>query len=324
MKAVITDYQYADVEQEKKLIEGAGHTLLARRHSTRDELIPDTADADVIITQYCCIDKEIISHLEHCRMIIKYGIGVNNIDVDAAAMHGIYVCNVPDYGIDEVSNHAVTFYFALNKRLFIITNALLKGDWGYSSVVPLHRIAGSTLGLVGFGRIPQSVAKKMSGFGLRILAYDPFCTSEKMEEFGVEKVELTQLITDSDSISIHCPSTPETYHMFDAEAFRMMKNSAFLINTARGDIIDENALINALKQGEIAGAGLDVFEHEPLSQDSPLLHMPNVIATPHSAWYTEEAIRALQQSVAEEAVRVLDGHMPLHPCNLNALRKYGF
>ena len=324
MKAVITDYQYENVNQEKALIEGAGHTLVARVASTPDEIITNAADADAIVTQYCSIDETIISKLQRCRMIIKYGIGINNIDAEAASKRGIYVCNVPDYGVDEVSNHAITLYFALNKKIFTLANALRNGDWGYSSVIPLHRIAGSTLGLAGFGRIPQSVAKKMKGFDVRILAYDPFCSAEKMAEMGVEKVELPQLFAESDSISIHCPSTPETRHMFNADAFRAMKKSAFLINTARGDIIDEAALIDALKQGEIAGAGLDVFEHEPVSQDSPLLHMPNVIATPHSAWYTEDSIKALQRSVGEEVARVLNGNAPLHPCNMAALKKYGY
>lgn len=322
MKAVITDYQYENVNQEKALIEDAGHTLVARKTSTPDEIIDVAADADAIVTQYCNIDENIISRLQHCRMIIKYGIGINNIDVESASKRGIFVCNVPDYGVDEVSNHAITLYFALNKKIFTLTNALRDGDWGYSSVIPLRRIAGSTLGLAGFGRIPQAVAKKMKGFDVRILAYDPFCSAEKMAEIGVEKVELSQLFAESDSISIHCPSTSETHHMFNADAFRAMKKSAFIINTARGDIIDEAALIDALMKGEIAGAGLDVFEHEPITRNSPLLHMPNVVATPHSAWYSEDSIKALQRGVGEEVVRVLNGNAPLHPCNMATIKKY--
>lgn len=315
MKVVITDYEYPDVEQERRIIEDAGHTLLARRTSKPEEIITAAQDADAVITQYCVIDENIISHLRRCRVIIKYGIGINNIDADAAAKRGIYVCNVPDYGVDEVSNHAIALYFALNRKLFALSEALRGGDWGYGAAVPLHRIAGSTLGLIGFGRIPQAVARKMRGFDVRILAYDPFCPAERMQEAGVIKAELPQLLEQADSVSIHCPSTPETRHMFCADAFRAMKRSAFLINTARGDIIDETALIDALRSGEIAGAGLDVFAHEPVSFDSPLLHMPNVIATPHSAWYTEESVRALQRSAAEEAVRVIGGGAPLHPCN---------
>lgn len=324
MKAVITDYQYDNVDQERALIEGAGHTLVARRTSAREEILADAADADAILTQYCPIDEAVISRLAHCRIIIKYGIGINNIDADAAARRGIYVCNVPDYGVDEVSNHAIALYFALSRKLFTLADALKSGDWGYSSAMPLHRVAGSTLGLVGFGRIPQAVAGKMRGFSVRLLAYDPFCAAERMADLGVEKADLPRLLGESDFISIHCPSTPETRHMFDARAFKAMKRSAFLINTARGDIVDEDALIAALEQKEIAGAGLDVFAHEPVSADSPLLRMPNVIATPHSAWYTEESVRALQRGVAEEVVRVLAGRPPLHLCNAALLQKYGF
>lgn len=318
-KVVITDYQYDSISQEESIIRGAGFELVSRQKSTPEQVLEITRDADAIITQYCNIDKTVISQLEHCKIIIKYGIGINNIDADAASAKGIYVCNVPDYGIDEVSNHAIALLFALNKKLPVITDALKGGDWGYSSIVPLRRLAGSTLGLVGFGRIPQAVARKMSGFGVRTIAFDPYCSAERMAEMGVEKVEIDTLIQESDNISIHCPYTPDTHHMFNAAAFSVMKDSAFLINTARGPIIDEQALTDALKAGAIAGAGLDVFENEPITPEHPLLQLPNVIATPHCAWYSEEAISVLQRSVAEEVVRVLQGNPPLHPCNAKQL-----
>ena len=318
-KVVITDYQYDAISQEEAIVRGAGFELVSRQKSTPEQVLEITRDADAIITQYCNIDKTVIDQLEHCKIIIKYGIGINNIDADAASAKGIYVCNVPDYGIDEVSNHAIALLFALNKKLPVITDALKGGDWGYSSIVPLRRLAGSTLGLVGFGRIPQAVARKMSGFGVRTIAYDPYCSAERMAVMGVEKVEIDTLIRESDNISIHCPYTPDTHHMFNAAAFASMKDSAFLINTARGPIIDEQALLEALKAGAIAGAGLDVFESEPITPEHPLLQLPNVIATPHCAWYSEEAIRVLQRSVAEEVVRVLQGNPPLHPCNAKQL-----
>lgn len=321
-KVVITDYQYDSIFQEESIIQGAGFELVSRQKSTPEQLLEITRDADAIITQYCNIDKTIIDQLEHCKIIIKYGIGINNIDADAASAKGIYVCNVPDYGIDEVSNHAIALLFALNKKLPVITSALKDGDWGYSSIVPLHRLDGSTLGLVGFGRIPQAVAKKMAGFGVRTIAYDPYCSAERMAEMGVDKVDIETLMRESDNISIHCPYTPDTHHMFDAAAFSIMKDSAFLINTARGPIIDELALTEALKTGLICGAGLDVFETEPITPDHPLLQLPNVIATPHCAWYSEEAISVLQRSVAEEVVRVLQGNPPLHPCNTKQLSYY--
>lgn len=321
-KVVITDYQYDSILQEDAIIRGAGFELVSRIKSTPEQVLEITKDADAIITQYCDINAAVIDQLEHCKIIIKYGIGINNIDADAAAAKGIYVCNVPDYGIDEVSNHAIAMLFALNKKLPIISGAIKQGDWGYSSIIPLRRLAGSTLGLVGFGRIPQAVAQKMAGFGVRTIAYDPYCSAERMAEMGVEKVDIDTLCRESDNISIHCPYTPDTHHMFDAAAFAIMKPSAFLINTARGPIVDEHALLAALKDGTIAGAGLDVFESEPITPEHPLLQLPNVIATPHCAWYSEEAISVLQRSVAEEVVRVLQGNPPLHPCNAKQLANY--
>jgi D-3-phosphoglycerate dehydrogenase len=324
MKVMITDYQYEHVENERKLIEGAGFELIARRNSLKEEIIDIGKNVDALITQYCEIDAETIGFMNNCKLIVKYGVGVNNIDVQAASQKGIYVCNVPDYGIDEVSNHAIALLFALNRKLKTFSSSIKRGEWSYDSAVPLRRFAGSTLGLVGFGRIPQSIANKMKGFDLQILGYDPYCSRERMEEFGVEKVDLNLLLRKSDNISIHCPYTTETHHMFSTDEFRAMRPTAFLINTARGSIVDEKALIEALRSGEISGAGLDVFEQEPLRPDSPLLRMENVIVTPHSAWYSEEAIRTLQKSVAEEVVRVLSENDPLHPCNVKELRECGY
>lgn len=324
MKVMITDYQYEHVECEKKLIEGAGYELIERRSSTKEEIIGLGNNAEALVTQYCDIDSEIIGFLKNCKLIIKYGIGINNIDLQAASKKGIYVCNVPDYAIDEVSNHTIALLFALNRKLRIFSSALKAGEWSYEAAVPLHRLAGSTLGLVGFGKIPQSVAKKMKGFDLQILGYDPYCPGERMEELGVLKVDLNHLLKESDIISIHCPYTSMTHHMFSTDEFKVMKPTASLINTARGSIVNEKALIEALRSGEISGAGLDVFEQEPLGPGSPLLNMENVIATPHSAWYSEEAIRTLQKSVAEEVVRVLSGNAPLHPCNVEELREFGY
>lgn len=319
MKVVITDYQYENINTERAVIEGAGHTLLAYQEKEPARLIPLLRDADAVITQYSSIDRSVIESLEHCKMIIKYGIGVNNIDVDAATERGIYVCNVPDYGVEEVSDHAVTMLLALGKKLPILAGALRKGDWGYSSVVPLRRLSECTVGLVGFGRIPQTVARKLSGFGMKLLAYDPWGSEERAKELRVTLTDMDTIYTEADFISLHCPLTKETTHMINAEALQKMKPTAFLINTARGPIIDEAALIAALRSGEIAGAGLDVFENEPVAADNPLLHMENVICTPHSAWYSETAIAALQRKAAEEVVNVLGGNPPFHNVNLRGV-----
>ena len=305
MKVVITDYEYPNVDQEREIITKSGAQLHACHLKTSEEIAAEVEDADAVIVQYANITKEIIARMKHCKMIIKYGIGVNNIDSEAATAKGIYVCNVPDYGVDEVSNHAIAMLMALAKKLPTVTKALKNGEWGY----------GSTLGLVGIGRIPSLVAHKMSNFGMKILAFDPYVSAEEAKKRGAELVDFETLCKKSDFISIHCPLTPSTTHIFNREAFRMMKKTAFIINTARGPVIEENALVEALETEEIAGAGIDVFESEPIAKTNKLLQMDQVIATPHCAWYSEEAIATLQRKVAEEVVNVLSGNRPFNCTN---------
>lgn len=315
MKVIITDYQYENINQEKQIISSAGFELFEYQEKKPTALIPLVKDADAIITQYSEINEMVIESLKHCKMIIKYGIGVNNIDVEAASKKGIYVCNVPDYGIDEVSNHAITFILALSKKLKQEDMFFRNGNWGYSEIVPVSRFSGRTIGLMGFGRIPQLVARKLSGFGVNVIAYDPFCPESTFREYGVESVDFNTLCEKSDFVSIHCPLTTETHHVFNKDAFSKMKKNACIINTARGSVVDENALIEALENGDIAGAALDVYESEPLNKGSKLFSFKNVILTPHCAWYSEEAISTLQRKVAEEVVNVLKGNAPFNCVN---------
>lgn len=320
VKVVITDYQYDNIDAERRIIGEAGFELKDYQVKDPEGLIPLVKDADAIVTQYSDVSRRVIEQLDHCKMIIKYGIGVNNIDTEAATERGIYVCNVPDYGVEEVSDHAVTMMLALGKKMKILEKAFREGDWGYSSTMPLYRLCDCTLGLVGFGRIPQLVAKKMGGIGLRILAYDPFIDQEKAAALGVTPTDLDTILRESDFISVHVPLNESTRHLIGEEGFRKMKKTAFVVNTARGGVIDEKALVEALLAGQIAGAGVDVYEEEPVKPDNPLLHMDNVIATPHCAWYSETAITALQRKVAEEVVNVLKGNEPFHCVNRELLR----
>lgn len=320
MKVVITDYEYPHIENEKRIIAEGGFTLEDYHYrNSPAELIRVCKDADAVIVQYAEMTSDIISKLENCKLIIKYGIGVNNIDIDAATEKGIFVCNCPDYGIDEVANHTIALIFSLIRKLPVIQSSLRGGGWGNTSAVPLYRLAGQTLGLVGMGRIPRSVAKKMSGFDVKILAYDPFLSKTAAAELGVELVDFDALCARSDIISLHCPLTPETQHLFGADAFKRIKKTAFLVNTARGPIIDETALIEALNQNEIAGAGLDVFEAEPINPESPLLKLQNVICTPHCAWYSEQAIDSVQTKVAQEVVNTLKTNNPWNALNRKQL-----
>lgn len=321
MKIVITDYEYESIAAERRIIEAAGHTLCDYQCKQPKQLIPLVRDADAVITQYADMNAEVISALEKCRVIVRYGIGFNNVDVDAAARKGIYVCNVPDYGVEEVSDHAVMLILALAKKLPVYMQAVKKGDWGYTSVVPLQRFCTSTVGLIGFGRIPQLVARKLSGWGVRMLAYDPWGSPEAARKLNVTLTDLDTIYAQADYISVHCPLTKETQGMIDMTAMRRMKPTACLINTARGGVICEKDLLLALKEGIIAGAGLDVFEQEPLAPEHELLRLDQVLITPHSAWYSETAITSLKEKVAEEAVRVLKGEQPLHCVNFRQLRQ---
>lgn len=318
-KVVVTDYEYDDVAQERRIITGFGAEFADRHLKTEDEIVEAVKDADAVIVQYARITPRVIAAMTRCKMVIKYGIGVDNIDQAAATAKGIYVCNVPDYGIDEVSNHAIAMMLALAKKLPVLSRVMKDGDWHYRDTVPLFRIAGSTLGLVGLGRIPALVARKMAGFDVRIVAYDPFVKPEVARQLGVERVSFDKLIAESDLVSIHCPLTPDTRHLFNTGVFARMKPSAILVNTARGPIVEEAALIEALRLGKIAGAGLDVFEAEPLAADCPLRRMENAIVTPHCAWYSKQAIETLQRKVAEEVVNVLKGNKPFNCVNRAAL-----
>ncbi len=320
MKAVITDYQYDNIDTERRIITEAGFELLDYQEKDPKNVIPLVEDADAIITQYSEINREVIESLKHCKMIIKYGIGVNNIDCEAAGEKGIYVCNVPDYGVDEVSDHAVTMLLCLGRKLEILRRAFQKGDWGYTSIVPVKRLSECTAGLIGFGRIPQMVLRKIQAFGMKVMVFDPYVGDEVIREKGGIPGAVEEICKEADFISVHCPLTKSTWHMIGEKEIALMKPSCCLINTARGGIIDEKALIQALLEKRIAGAGIDVFEEEPVSPEHPLLHMENVIATPHSAWYSETAIAALQQKAAEEVVRVLKGNDPLNCVNRQYLK----
>jgi D-3-phosphoglycerate dehydrogenase len=236
--------------------------------------------------------------------------------VAAATDHGVPVVNVPDYGTDEVANHAVALLLNLARKIARLDRQTRGGAWDIFRIGPVTRLAGQTVGIVGCGRIGSAVARKLSGFDVRLLACDPY-----VETFppGVQPVAFERLLAESDYVTVHCPLTEETRHAFDAESLAWMRPTAILINTARGGIVDTAALIDALQEGYLAGAGLDVLEQEPIDPASPLLRMEQVIVTPHAAWYSEEGRSDLKRRAAEEAVRVLRGERPRHCVNAEAL-----
>ncbi len=315
MKVVISDYYYESLCQEKSVIEGAGYVLEAYRSSTEEELIQRAANCDALIVQFCPVTPRTIKAMKRCKVIVRYAVGYETIDLEAADSAGIAVCNVPDYCREDVADHALMLLLACAKGLPVYLDAVRHGKWDYTVAKPLRRLSESQVGLIGFGEIAQRVAEKLQGFHAKLCAYDPYADADKAAALGVRLVDLDTLYAQSDFISLHCPLTPQTKQMLDRAAFSKMKTGTILVNTARGGLVNEEALLNALADGRIAAAGLDVMNEEPASPEHPLLNHPRVLVTPHIGWYSESSVSELQRKAAEEAVRVLQGRRPLHMVN---------
>ncbi|RBW69293.1 C-terminal binding protein [Bacillus taeanensis] len=314
-KVLVTDYEYKTLQEEIAVLEKVDAELITAQCRTEEEVIEAAKDTDAILNQYAPITKNVIESLPKCKVIARYGIGVDTIDVKAATEKEILVCNVTDYCWDEVSDHAFALLMACARKVVQLNGAVKSGNWDYNVGVPIYRLRDRVIGLVGFGNIPQLVAKKAQAFGMKVVAYDPFISPSIAERLNVELVELQELCERADFVSVHAPLNEHTRSMISAEQFNKMKQEAFIINTARGPVIDEKALIQALQQGKIAGAGLDVLEHEPIAQDNPLLAMDNVILNPHVAWYSEESGAELQRKTAQNAADVLAGYYPTYLVN---------
>ncbi|UCZ53845.1 C-terminal binding protein [Bacillus shivajii] len=304
-KIVVTDYEYESLEIEREVIEKAGGELVPCQCKTEEEVINACRDADGILNQYASIGRRVIENLQQCKVISRYGVGVNTIDVNAAKEHSIKVRNVPDYCIDEVSDHAFALLISLVRKISPLNESVKNGVWDFKIGAPMYRLRGSTLGLVGFGKISQALAKKAKAFGINVIAYDPYHPEESANDLDVELVDLDTLCCKSNYISVHAPLTKETTGLISDRQFNMMKDHTYMINTSRGGVIDESSLIQALKTGKIAGAGLDVVEKEPIEPNNPLLKMDNVILNPHIAWYSQESEAALKRKAALNAVEVI-------------------
>ncbi len=269
--------------------------------------------ADVVLVRESPVNREVIAAMDRCQGIIRYGIGVDNIDLIAARERRIAVANVPDYGIEEVSTHAVAMLLELTRHLRLHDRHVRAGDWSTGILRPMYRLAGRTLGLIGYGRIARQTHEKLMGFGFgRVLIHDP--SLHPMPE-GTEAASIEDLCRQADVISLHAPAKPRTHHLINAERLALMRPTAILLNTARGSLVDTEALYQALAAGRIHGAGLDVFEMEPPDARHPLFALDNVVVTNHIGWYSEEAMRDVQRKAAEEAVRVLSGQAPLNWLN---------
>lgn len=314
-KVIITDCDHSNIDIEQSIFDAAGVELELKQCHTEEDLIEQCGDCEVFINQYAPFTERVMRALPQMRMVVRYGVGVNNIDVKAATDLGIQVCNVPDYGMNEVANHALALTMALVRKLPVMDASTKNGGWDYAESIPIHRLSECTVGVVGLGRIGRAYASRMHSLGCRIIGYDPYYKpSEKDGTDYIAPVTLDEIIENADIISLHCPLEGNR-DLIDATALQRMKKTAYLINTTRGGIINEEALYAALCAGEIAGAGLDVFDREPVDPASPLLKLRNVIATPHMAWYSEEAAAELNRKAAEEALRGFRREAVKYPVN---------
>ena len=318
-RVYITDHEHDYSQIEGKILVKENAVVIGAHCRTEEEVIDFASRADGIMVAYAPITQKVMNSLKHCKGIVKYGVGYDNIDVAAATQKGILVTYVPDYCIEEVATHTMALILSCARRIVQYDRLVRKHEWGSMIAGQLNRISGKKLGLLGFGRIGRKVAVMAKGLGLTLLASDPYVPPETRKDFNVQFVDLKTLFCESDYISIHAPLTDETRHLVNREEICMMKKSAFLINTARGGIIDQKALIDALMEKRIAGAALDTYEIEPPENQDPLLKMENVVLTPHAAWYSEEANRDLRSKAAEEMARVLRGEIPKYLINQDVL-----
>ncbi|NLX35853.1 MAG: C-terminal binding protein [Chloroflexi bacterium] len=307
---------------EEERLAAAGARWVQQRCLTEEEMLAVARDALVIIVQSTrpLLTHRTISQLTRCRCMVRAGAGFDSIDVAAATERGIMVCNTPTYCTDEVADHAIALLLACLRHVAQLDRGLRRGDHAMTIIDHTRRVAGSTLGIVGFGRIGRRVAQRMQGWDLRILAYDPYIDDEQAQQAGAEKVSLDELLRQSDFISVHLPLTPDTHHLIGQRELALCKPTAILVNDARGQVIDEAALIKALREERLWGAGLDVFATEPLPGDSPLLTLENVVLTPHAAAYSPQSRADLYALMCEIGSDVAQGRTPRFVVNPEVLR----
>ena len=316
---VITDCDHDTTEPERRTLAGHGVELRLADCTTPRDVVEQARGADVLINQYVPITAEVLDGLPGCRLVVRYGVGVDNVDVEAATGRGVWVANVPDYGRDEVADHAFALALALLRGVAFLDRSVRAGGWDYQVARPLRRLATLTYGVVGCGAIGTAVAHRAAGLGVRVLGYD---LPQVRSEPPIERVGLEELLEAADLVSLHAALTPESHHLIGAGTLGRMRPSAFLVNTARGGLVDAAALLAALDAGELAGAALDVLEGEPPDELGwRLARHPLVVATPHAAWYSEEAFHTLKSEVAREALRVLAGDPPRSPVNSPTARQ---
>ena len=317
---VITDAEYPTFDVEKKVLSPLNVDLVKRQCTTEEELIRECKDADALLNQYAKLTPRVIEHLDHVKIIARYGIGVDNVDLVAATKKGIFVTNVV-YDICDVADHTIMLMLALTRKLMHVEESIQRLEWDWKKFHPIKRIKGKTVGIIGLGRVGKQVARRLNGFDVRLLACDPYIPAEVFAAFHTQHVDLKTLLTSSDIVTLHVPLNTETRNMIGAKELKLMKTSAILINAARGGIINEQALDEALTNKKLAGVGLDVLEREPIQKENPLLQFENVLITPHMGWYSEDTVEEVQRIAAEQVLHCLQGKIPTNLVNNEVLKK---
>ncbi len=322
-RVVLLEHSYHARHYERDIVEAAGGEFTDAEDRPLSEALDLCRQADGILVRRTQVTAEMIATFRRCRTIVRYGVGTDNIDLKAATGAGIIVGNVPDYCIDEVSTHAIALLLACVRDISGTHARITQGGWDIRRSVPIGQAAGKSLGLVGLGQIGSAVARKMAPWGLRILGCDPFIAESHARGCGVRLVDLETLCRQSDYVSLHVPLLPETLHMIGSAQLKQVKRGCVLINTARGALVDTQVLLEALEDGRLAWAGLDVFEQEPLPADSPLRRHPRIVLTDHMAWYSEESQARLQTSAAKSVVTACTGGVPASLANPQVLYSLG-
>lgn len=313
-KVVLTDYVWESLDVERNTLAGLAE-LVPMQTKKPEEFLPEAADCDALLNTYAGpITADVMAKMPKCRIIARYGIGVDTIDLDAATAAGIIVTNNPTYCIEEVAEHTMALLLAAARKVSFYDRLVRNGRWEVPPGKPLYRVAGRTLGLVGFGNIARQVAVRAASFGMRIVFADPYIKEGEFQVPG-KKVEFDELLRESDFISLHPPLTAQTRGMMNDDAFSHMKPTAVLVNCARGPVVNTDALVRALDAGKIAGCALDTTDPEPLPDPHPLRGRENVILNPHVAWYSEHALVGLQAGAPNEVKRVLSGEWPVNVVN---------
>lgn len=312
MKVVVLEPGYEDYATERRILSRwRAEVVPVPAGAPRAEVMAAIRDADAVMVREAPVDAELIAHMTRCRVVVRYGVGVDNIDLNAAAGRGIHVANTPNYGSREVASHAMALLLACARRVPTRDYAVRRGTFGVGQREKMYPLTGRVVGLVGLGAIAQAFLRMIRGFDpARVLVYNPFLDDARAREHDVEKADLETLCREATVISIHAPLTEQTRHLFGAEQFALMRPETILVNTARGPLVDEAALAQALREQRLFAAGIDVFEHEPPAADDPLFALENVVLSDHTGWYSEASVEELQTLGAEEVARVFSGQQP--------------